>query len=72
MMEARKEELRLKKQKSRKYLEWLIDGKLVDTSRLKIGMTRDGRIPIHLGPGNLLIATYVTLFLNAICLSGLG
>ena len=24
--EARKEELRLKKQKSRKYLEWLIDG----------------------------------------------
>jgi len=50
-MEARKEELRLKKQKSRKYLEWLIDGKLVDTSRLKIGMTRDGRIPIHIGPG---------------------
>ena len=70
-MEARKEELRLKKQKSRKYLEWLIE-ELVDTSRLKIGMTRDGRIPIHLGPGNLLIATYVTLFLNAICLSGLG
>ncbi len=25
-MEARKEELRLKKQKSRKYLEWLING----------------------------------------------
>ena len=25
-IEARKEELRLKKQKSRKYLEWLIDG----------------------------------------------
>ena len=25
-IDARKEELRLKKQKSRKYLEWLIDG----------------------------------------------
>ena len=25
-LEARREELRLKKQKSRKYLEWLIDG----------------------------------------------